>query len=1300
MREITGFISAAILIILQSSATSAQDCIYDASGNNIVPDGVCAPVSVSWSIEYGGVIDGGSGDVSIYIDWDDGSPTETIPATNTGGNNWAVNANHVYPSTGDQCNYEPAALLVINGTLCTDSRQTQQVKVWDIDNQNGGTLSISPDVFPICVGNDGSVRFQDVSQWNCTPPYEEDNPNNRNRWTQWIYGTGGTNITDATVDGTQHSWPHEGSIEYYNATVTAPFPPPAESQQVYIPPGYDVGDYFEVTIRNWNTCNPYDDPDIPGPPADPVNGDHPPIETTAIALIVDLPDGSIDPVGPLCETAPPVTLSPATPGGTWSGPGVDENGVFTPLDAGPGIHTIEYQVTDGNGCSANGATRIKVIEAPDVVIDKGSPAHLCPGLDLQLNAQISEGIAPYTIQWTGDTAPLNATNIEDPVFNTTNTGSYQLTAEVTDDNGCYNETSITIEVEDVSIDFDPSPVDVCAGAPVILDPLIAGGSTTYVDHFWSGPETNKLSATDIRDPEFQSSETGTFDYTYQVTDDMGCSDQTDIQVIVKHQPEANAGKDTTNCSLEHQLNGNSDNFSNGMWQQVSGPDTIHFDDATQPDANITAETDGTYLLEWTLENNGCRDSDSIEITFAYPPEPVAGDDKKICGQTTTLNVSPDLENGRWQKVTGPGNVTFTNPNDSMTEITSDMAGVYAFEWTEISDEGCTGIASQTIEFMPRAIAQTAAFDTTGCSPHVIDFTNTSENADNYQWDFDNGRTSSEENPQHVFEASESKPDTFAVSLMATNSNNCNDTLNFEVTAYPTPVASFETPELAGCAPFIATFNNTSVGAESYTWEFGDNSEVSNEVHPEHSFENPESYVQSFNTKLTATNKYGCSDESGTFISVYPVRDIELTAEPREGCAPLSTQLTTDRGAQEYTWNFGNGDSMVGTYQTSYSFKNNSLSDTTFQVEVRGTSSFGCEEYASTTVTVHTSPQPRFDVTPPEQQMPDRTVTIDNLTEGNWNYFWELGDGSSFEGVSPSTHQYNNSGEYEITLKAFSQHCEATQSKTISIIPMVPAIDYGESQNGCQPLTVSFYNNTMDANSYTWEFGDGNISQEKAPTHTYRTPGTYHVKLTAKGPGGTNQAEDVVIEVYNTPIALFEPVPKVVYIPDESVNFLNKSEGGDSYKWKFGDGTTSAEFSPSHTYKDVGRFDVTLFVKNDQECSDEITIPNAVKAEQGGQIEFPNAFTPSKSGPSDGSYTFGERNNHVFYPSLRKGIVKYQLQIYSRWGELLFESNSIDKGWDGYYQEELCPLGVYIWRVTATFSNGKRIEKTGDVTLIR
>ncbi|WP_462318793.1 PKD domain-containing protein, partial [Marinilabilia sp.] len=523
---------------------------------------------------------------------------------------------------------------------------------------------------------------------------------------------------------------------------------------------------------------------------------------------------------------------------------------------------------------------------------------------------------------------------------------------------------------------------------------------------------------------------------------------------------------------------------------------------------------------------------------------------------------------------------------------------------------------------------------------------------------------------------------------------------YEVIANPIPSAMFTASELAGCSPLEITFTNNSTEAINYNWTFADGSNGSNEESPTHTYLNSENFVQSFLTELTAENSYGCTDKHTAYISVYPVRDITLTATPEEGCAPLTTDLNTQSGAKDYTWDFGDGQTGAGTYQASHIYENNTNQDVSYEVTVTGISSFGCIEEASTTILVHPTPETGFEAMPMEQQMPERTVSVTNNTPGTWSYEWNFGDGTTSSQSSPPPHQYEASGDYKITLRAFSTFCEATDSKIVSILPMIPAIDYGQDESGCPPLTVSFYNNTLDATSYLWEFGDGQVSQETKPTHTYRVPGTYTVTLTAYGPGGTLTADDVTIEVYDTPVALFEPVPKVVYIPNDGVTFLNKSQGATNWHWLFGDGNSSSEFSPTHIYKSVGSYDVTLSVENDKGCTDERTIPDAVKAEQGGEIDFPNAFTPNKNGPSGGDYNYGERNNNVFYPFVQKGIVEYKLQIYSRWGELVFESNDVNNGWDGYFREELCPQGVYIWMVTATYSNGRRIEEAGDVTLLR
>jgi len=188
-------------------------------------------------------------------------------------------------------------------------------------------------------------------------------------------------------------------------------------------------------------------------------------------------------------------------------------------------------------------------------------------------------------------------------------------------------------------------------------------------------------------------------------------------------------------------------------------------------------------------------------------------------------------------------------------------------------------------------------------------------------------------------------------------------------------------------------------------------------------------------------------------------------------------------------------------------------------------------------------------------------------------------------------------------------------------------------------------------------------------------------------------------VYDKPFADFELRPSVVKLP-ETVSFMNLSEGAISYFWQFGDGNSSNEHSLQYEYENAGVYDVVLQVANDKGCKDERVIRGAVTANEAGEISFPNAFTPNPTGSSDGRYTPGSSNNYVFYPFVHEGVVEYELRIYTRWGELIFESKDIQKGWDGYHHDKICPAGVYIWKVRCRFSNGSIKIKTGDVTLFR
>ncbi|MCW3787401.1 PKD domain-containing protein [Plebeiibacterium sediminum] len=1623
----------------------AQDCAYLSKANDIFPDGKCAPVTVQWEVTYRGVGYSGTGKIEIQYDWDDGNPVEVIEATlnDAGLKEYIATHSHVYPTTGDVCNYHPRATLVVNGTVCTSSVQEQIVTVWDTDDRNGGELAIDPKVYPICVGNGATFNFTDNSQWNCTPPDENDVVNNEDRWIQWIYGTGGTTITDAQVGGVVRAYPFTGSIDYIPGPVEGPIAPYNTSLDITIPDYYPVGSFFEVTLRNWNVCNPYDADLSDGlPPSDVLNGDYPPVTTTAMALIVALPDATIQNVPAVCVSDDPFYLIAADAGGQWSGPGIANttSSLFDPKLAGPGTHTITYSIIDANGCSDIGTVDITVLGGPTANILQGDQVSLCPGVNIALDGNPSGGLSPYSHLWKGDIVYLDDTSIQTPDFSTTSVGAYELVYKVTDDNGCFDEDTLDINVEAVNISFANPTIVVCQGEIITLNPAPSGGSEAFVFHQWTGIRIDKLSDTSIQNPVFTTDETGTFTFTYTVRDSQNCEDSDDITVIVNEKPIANAGLDIEICGLQTALNATA-SVGSGMWKVVSGSGLLSFTGFDIPDPSITSDSYGDYTLRWIEDNNSCMDSADIQVRFIETPMPTVMADKDTCGLSMKLIAEAHVGTSIWKKTEGPGNATFSQELNDTTMVQVDIPGVYKFAYVEDNGGGCIGSDTVEINFyqIPEAIITPPP--AVQCTPFEIQFENNSLNADTYYWDFGNGNISAEEDPIQTFSNNTPNPVSYNIKLITNTLNGCSDTLNTAITIAPAPVSYFEMNNSVGCSPLTTDFINKSQGADNYEWTFGDGSAAETTEHATHTFVNEETFIQSFGVQLVVNNSYGCTDTSKLFTTVYPRQNFNLVATPDSGCSPLSVSFIADPGGFKYEWDMGDGNVNQGVNQnvqlytnestgkeehtvtlyttsvygcidttevdvtvlpspttyfepndfaicspkqvtfinhtedieTSYwdfgdgnnlsvtgsqqvdhtyvnnnlfaqnyqirlvtenafgckdsmdgfttvnpavtasisggatacspyavqflnesvgavsyfwdfddgntsnniigvhvfenpgddsmdfnvsmiansaygcsdtayatvtvlpspdtyfepndfsvcspklveftnytenitssqwtfgdgaietvdgnqsithtyyndkftpldyrirlitenafgcrdsmdgytsvnpnvqavitgsgegctplevslgnesiganeflwnygdgntsanylglnTFENNSDDDQEYEVSLIATSIYGCVDTAYTNVNVFATPKPSFIVTPEYQQMPASTVDIDNTTPGNqWSYEWHFGDGETSDLSEPGSHTYVNSGAFTITLKAYDGQCSNTTEHEIEIAPNIPAVSYGPSSEGCPALTVEFYSETLDAENFFWEFGDGNVSAEPNPVHTYYTPGEYNVKLTVTGPGGQTIKDDLMVNVFPQPTAFFEAYPKVVTIPGQSVTFANKSVEADSYVWNFGNGDTSTEQNPVYEYSEAGNYDVTLEATNDYGCFDVYELNEPIIAIEGGEIAFPNAFTPNPGGDSSGEYVFGDKNNHVFYPAVQEGIEEYKLQIFSRWGQLIFESHDIKIGWNGYYKGSLCAQGVYIWKVTCRFGTGQVKVYTGDVTLIR
>jgi PKD repeat protein len=253
--------------------------------------------------------------------------------------------------------------------------------------------------------------------------------------------------------------------------------------------------------------------------------------------------------------------------------------------------------------------------------------------------------------------------------------------------------------------------------------------------------------------------------------------------------------------------------------------------------------------------------------------------------------------------------------------------------------------------------------------------------------------------------------------------------------------------------------------------------------------------------------------------------------------------------------------------------------------------------------------------------------------------------------------------------------------------------------GCVPLKVRFICTATDIDSYRWTFGDGGESNEKTPEWIFDLDGEYKVTLEVFSGDRLAGTSTEIIKVRPRPVANFEISPEQAVIPDDVIRYINYSTDAVRYLWDFGDGSHSELFEPQHSYNKYGQYNVKLTAINEYGCSDSVLVLNAFAGSK-YFIEFPNAFIPNPDGPSAGLYSSkSDEKAEVFHP-VYTGVTEYQLRIFSKIGILIFESNDINIGWDGYINGQLSNTGVYIWKVRGKYRNGETFTKMGDVTLLK
>ncbi|MDT0676547.1 PKD domain-containing protein [Autumnicola musiva] len=223
-----------------------------------------------------------------------------------------------------------------------------------------------------------------------------------------------------------------------------------------------------------------------------------------------------------------------------------------------------------------------------------------------------------------------------------------------------------------------------------------------------------------------------------------------------------------------------------------------------------------------------------------------------------------------------------------------------------------------------------------------------------------------------------------------------------------------------------------------------------------------------------------------------------------------------------------------------------------------------------------------------------TVTFANNSANAHTYVWDFDDGETSNQIHP-THTYSEGGIYTVELTATGDGGSDVVTHEVTVVAPVPS-PTADFTVDADDLTVTFTNTSENAVSYAWDFGDGNTSTEENPTHTYAAEGTYTVVLTTTGEDGTEVESTQEVTVEAT-----EPTAEYTFEVDGlTATFTNTSENAVSYAWDFGDGNTSTEENPTHTYAAEGTYTVILTTTGEDGTEVESTQEVTVEATETGE----------------------------------------------------------------------------------------------------
>ena len=402
----------------------------------------------------------------------------------------------------------------------------------------------------------------------------------------------------------------------------------------------------------------------------------------------------------------------------------------------------------------------------------------------------------------------------------------------------------------------------------------------------------------------------------------------------------------------------------------------------------------------------------------------------------------------------------------------------------------------------------------------------------------------------------------------------------------------------------------------------------------------------------------------------------------EGCAGdtlICTNYSWPAPDLTYIWNFGDGSTSTDINPVHIYLVPGTYTITLYITNTK------CFDSSKQSVTLNNLISAGFTAVPDSFLCQGTPVTFTNTSSGiSLSYNWYFGDGNTIN-TTNATHVYPNSGTYNVMLVVTNYvPCNDTVIKTLAVDSM-SAISIQVSDSVlCAGHDVTFTGLYSDIGNtgLIWTFSDGGIVKNTNPVmRSFNAAGVFTVSVEAfyRACPDTGASRQVVVFAY----------PEINLGPDTNICIGssaitladNINAGNPAASWLWNNDATASSILVSAP----GVYYATVKVDG-CEATDSVTVTN------GCYLDIPNAFTPNGDGVND---FFLPR------PTLGKGLATFTMNIYNRWGELIFQTNNVEgRGWDGRFNDIMQPEGVFIYVIDATFIDGEKEHHQGNVTLLK